>query len=144
MGHEAAKFTPETEILAKNQIRLILAEAILKNPEGVKVVSGHCHLGGIDIFAETIAKELNCYDHALIFPPKDKTWATGYKPRNLKIAHKSDVVYVIVVKELPASYTGMKFPLCYHCGTQSHIKSGGCWTAVQAQKLGKPAVWIEI
>lgn len=142
VGHEAAKFGPETRQAAIEHIRNILATHML---EGVtRAVSGHCHLGGIDIWCEKVAKELACYDKDLIFPPKDKSWATGYKPRNILIAENSDIVYVIVVKELPAAYAGMKFKLCYHCGTTSHVKSGGCWTAIHAQKIGKRAIWIEI
>ena len=46
----------------------------------------------------------------------------------------------ITVKELPINYRGMRFPQgCYHCKTppESHVKSGGCWTALQARKMGK-------
>ena len=49
VGHEAAKFTPETEAKAKAIIRDLLSD-----PLSV-CVSGHCHLGGIDIWAEEIA-----------------------------------------------------------------------------------------
>lgn len=48
------------------------------------------------------------------------------------------------VKTLPESYKGMRFTSCYHCGTTSHVKSGACWTAKQAQRIGKEAVWHEI
>jgi len=71
------------------------------------------------------------------FPPKVLSWEQGYKVRNLQIANRSDVVYCITVNKLPEEYTGMRFPLCYHCGTKDHVKSGGCWTMKEAIKLGK-------
>lgn len=132
VGHEAAKFTPETEAKAREMIRTLLAL-----PDSV-VVSGHCHLGGIDIWAEEEADKLG--REKLIFPPKHLTWNTGYKPRNIQIAKASDRVYDLVVSAYPVGYTGMRFTECYHCGTSDHIKSGGCWTAKYArEKLGKPA-----
>lgn len=136
IGHEAAKFTPETEQEARRIIRNLLAAV---DPHSSVVVSGACHLGGIDIWAEEAADALG--REKLIFPPKTRAWATGYKPRNIQIAEASDVVHCIVVAALPASYTGMRFDFCYHCNTDAHVKSGGCWTAKYAEKLGKPARW---
>jgi predicted Rossmann fold nucleotide-binding protein DprA/Smf involved in DNA uptake len=133
VGHEAAKFTPETEAEA----RRIIAE-LLASPDAV-LVSGRCHLGGIDVWAEEEAERLD--RTTMIYPPATHSWILGYKPRNLKIAQDSDEVHSIVVAEYPPSYTGMRFDFCYHCGTSAHIKSGGCWTAKQAQRLGKPAFW---
>lgn len=135
MGHEAAKFTPETEAQARAVIRGIL------DHEGTDdiVVSGACHLGGIDIWAEEEAGRLGLRKQ--IFAPKSRAWATGFKPRNERIAEASDVVHCIVVAKLPASYTGMRFEYCYHCKTDAHVKSGGCWTAKYAERLGKPARW---
>lgn len=135
VGHEAAKFTPATEAAAREIIRKLL------EPPDVVVVSGHCHLGGIDIWAEEIAKELGAYDPELIFPPKKLQWAGGYKDRNILIARNSDIVHCIAVAELPPGYTGMRFEGCYHCNTSGHVKSGGCWTAKYAQRLGKQAKW---
>lgn len=129
VGHEDAKFTPETEVKARELIRDIL------NLPKATLVSGHCHLGGIDIWAEQIADA-----HGIpkdIYPPKTRRWVDGYKPRNIQIAEHSDVVHCIVVAELPASYVGMRFNYCYHCGTNEHIKSGGCWTGKYAKKIGK-------
>lgn len=56
VGSEAAKFTPETQAKA---IRLI--ESILVNTPSseVMVVSGGCHLGGVDIWAEEAAERLD-------------------------------------------------------------------------------------
>lgn len=74
VGSEAAKFTPETEKRAREIIR-----SILIRPGITAVSSGHCHLGGIDIWAEEEAKKLGVYAHGgFIFPPKDHTWSNGY------------------------------------------------------------------
>lgn len=129
VGHEAAKFTPETEAQARAAIRSLLAP-------GDVVISGGCHLGGIDIWAVEEARQmgLDVVEHL----PKSRSWEGGYKQRNLKIAHDSDRVVSIVVDRLPDSYRGMKFDICYHCGTKEHVKSGGCWTAKQARIMGKP------
>ncbi len=137
VGHEAAKFTPDTEAAAKAIIRYIID---VNTDEYVSpiVVSGGCHLGGVDIRAVDIARRMGVETHVHL--PKTREWA-GYKARNLLIARDSDEVHVIVVARLPDTYTGMRFKLCYHCNTDAHIKSGACWTARQAIKLGKTAVW---
>lgn len=131
VGSEAAKFTLETEQSARGQIRRLIAGASL-------VVSGQCHLGGIDIWAIEEAKAAGIPTRE--YPPAKLSWEGGYKQRNLLIAHNSDMVACITVKELPPSYTGMRFTQgCYHCGTSArhHIKSGGCWTMKQAARAGK-------
>lgn len=142
VGHEAKKFTPHTEAMAKELIKELL------EPEGSVLISGHCHLGGIDIWAEEVAQSLEHYDPALIFPPKSQSWSSGYKPRNILIAENADVVHNIVIARYPPNYDGMRFeddttglPYCYHCKTDTHVKSGGCWTARYAQDLGKHAHW---
>lgn len=128
VGHEAAKFTPETEVLAKAAISSLVAGAS-------EVVSGECHLGGVDVWAHEAADAAGV--PFVGFPPKTRAWEGGYKQRNLQIAAASDEVHCIVVAEYPASYKGMRFDYCYHCGTSAHIKSGGCWTA----KRAKHGVW---
>ena len=128
VGSEAAKFTPETETRARALIRLLLSP-------GDVVCSGHCHLGGVDIFAEEVASALGL--EKLIYPPKELNWDHGYRPRNLQIAVASDVVYCITVRDYPPMYKGMRFSSCYHCKVDTHVKSGGCWTVKQALKLGK-------
>ena len=123
VGHEAAKFTTESEAIAREVIRYLL-----EDPSSV-LVSGHCPLGGIDIWAEEEAIRLN--RHMQIFSPQSNSWETGFKPRNLQIANTSDIVHCIVVSTYPLNYIGRRFPYCYHCHTSSHIKSGGCWTALK-------------
>lgn len=133
VGHEEAKFTPSAKAVAQEYIRNL----ILSRP--CVVVSGHCHLGGIDIWAEETARDLGM--EAKIFPPKNQAWATGYRPRNLLIAWHSHRIVSIVVTQLPKDYQGRKFTYCYHCGTDSHVKSGGCWTVKKAREQGKEG-WI--
>ena len=142
VGSEAAKFTKLGEERARDVIREILSG---DNVTGV--VSGHCHLGGIDIWAELVADELGIKKE--IYPPKELNWSNGYKPRNLAIANNSDIVYCISVDKLPDDYKGMRFSKCYHCAkggrnSTDHIKSGGCWTVLHAMKLGKRGEWITI
>lgn len=130
VGSEQAKFGPLSEGAARNLIMGLI------HGEGVElVVSGECHLGGVDIFAKeaAIASEIEF----LGFPPKELSWDKGYKPRNIQIARASDVVHCITLKQLPPEFNGMKFSLCYHCKRDDHVKSGGCWTAKYAKKLGK-------
>ena len=129
VGHESAKFTALTEQLARRAIRDIIKDA-------EEVVSGGCHLGGIDEWAIEEADALQI--PRVIHFPKVRSWEGGYKQRNILIAEHADAVYSIVVAEYPEGYAGMRFPMCYHCGTRDHIKSGGCWTAKHARKLGKP------
>ena len=134
VGHAAEKFTLQSAMMAKNTIRSIL------NPGDV-VVSGHSPMGGIDIWAEDVANEMGLRTE--IFEPKQHTWegTYGFKKRNIDIALHSDIVHVIVVDSLPPGFTGKRFKRCYHCDTDEHVKSGGCWTGWEARKLGKKAVW---
>lgn len=134
VGSEAAKFNWHTEMAAKKVIHDILSQF-----DVYAVSSGHCHLGGIDIWAEEIAMTLGL--ESFIYPPPTKSWETGYKLRNLQIVNKSTEIHCITIKDYPPEYNGMRFNYCYHCKANNHIKSGGCWTAKQAQKIGKPAYW---
>jgi hypothetical protein len=142
VGSERAKFTPESEAEAKALIRRILfgfKVGSLDLPVPVsEVVSGGCHLGGIDQWAAEIGREMNIPVKEFI--PKTRHWTDGYKPRNIRIAERSDVVHCITVDRLPDTYKGMTFALCYHCKVHDHIKSGGCWTMKKAIALGKQGV----
>lgn len=137
VGSERAKFTPVTEARAKKIIR-----RLLDKPEVTAIVSGGCHLGGIDIWAEEIGRELG--KKKIVHLPKNLQWSTGYAPRNLKIVRDSDELFCITVARLPSSYTGMVFDYCYHCNSRNHIKSGGCWTVKKAVQIGKPGKIIVI
>ena len=132
-----------TSIAKQNSIRLI--ERLLKNACNVECfVSGHSHLGGVDIWSEEIAIQLGIKTDIKI--PKQLTWNDdyGYKQRNIDIAKSSDIVYVIVPDDYPNGYNGLRFPRCYHCHVNTHIKSGACWTAHKAISLGKLAKWYVI
>jgi hypothetical protein len=137
VGAEGAKFTEQGAARAKDAIY-----AIITDPSVDGVCSGECHLGGIDIWAHEIADKLGKPFQP--FPPRDLTWAGGYKPRNLQIARWSDKVFCITVDKLPTGFGGMTFKECYHCRKAGkpidHVKSGGCWTALKC----KESEWIVI
>jgi hypothetical protein len=147
VGAEAAKFTQDSAARTRAIIKSILEEDTKQcMSHKTTLVSGGCHLGGADIYAEEMADELGL--EKLIFKPRELNWSHGYKPRNLQIAHSSDILYNIVVDKLPEEYKGMSFKVCYHCAkagkSTEHIKSGGCWTALKTIELRKPAFWIVI
>jgi hypothetical protein len=131
VGHEGKKFGTETEEQAREVIR-----AALKHFNPTKVVSGACHLGGVDVWAIQEAKAAGVPTQE--FPPQVLRWdgalvgKVGYKQRNLQIAAAADTVLCVVLKELPYDYKGPTFgDGCYHCRDRNppHVKSGGCWTA---------------
>jgi hypothetical protein len=136
VGAEAAKFTLKGEAAA----RAVIAEWLAKFDV---VSSGHCHLGGIDIWAEEEAQAVGKFDPQLIFEPRVLRWAGpgGFEQRNTAIAAASHTLLNIVVDQLPGNYTGMRFKLCYHCEPRKdktpHVKSGGCWTMWKAADFGK-------
>ena len=138
VGSGADKFTPRLERQAKQLLREILSEP------GAVLVSGHSPVGGIDIWAEEISRELGLPE-PIIHAPEVNQWNPpgryGYKARNLDIARDSDVLHVIVVTSYPPDYQGMRFSACYHCKTDTHVKSGGCWTGKQAEKMGRKVIW---
>lgn len=144
VGHGDDKFTPKSKQKACDFIRSVLSDLYEGEHHPPVLVSGHSPVGGIDIFAEEIAKEMGLPMDLKI--PKQKVWDAeyGYKQRNLDIARDSDKVYVILVDKYPPGYKGMRFDKCYHCHKTDHVKSGGCWTGLQAQKLGKQVQWVII
>lgn len=142
VGAEGAKFTELGKAMARTRIGLLFT-----SPD-MEVCSGECHLGGIDQWAHEVADEFKL--PFTPFPPRERNWEHGYKPRNLQIAKWSDKVVCITVDKLPPDFKGMKFGFCYHCAKnghgdgKNHVKSGGCWTAIKAKKMGKEAEWITI
>jgi hypothetical protein len=139
VGSEAAKFTTITERIARGIIRKEIIEHKALQP--LWVVSGACHLGGIDIWAIQEAEELWC--NYIEYPPAKLRWKGGYEDRNLKIARRSHRVICITVKSLPDSFKGPRYVYCYHCKTSTHIKSGGCWTVKKAKEMDKEtAVYV--
>jgi hypothetical protein len=133
VGAEGAKFTPKAALVAKTLIRRILA------PPDAVLVSGHCHLGGIDIWAEEIAKALG--RKMIIHIPTVLSWREGFKPRNLLIVRDAEVLHNITVSCYPPAWKSMRFSVCYHCKTNAHVKSGGCWTARKMLAEQRPAYW---
>ena len=135
VGSESAKFTPETEAKARAIIRRYTVP-------GNHIVSGKCHLGGIDIWA--IEEAVAAGNSFTEYPPAQLLWE-AYKVRNILIAQNSDLVICITVKVLPPGYRVRGFEkYCYHCQTDTHIKSGGCWTVKYAKKLNKPGSIIVV
>src|SRR5262245_19192383 len=106
VGAEAAKFTAEGQTNARE-----LIESLYRKYKPKIVVSGACHLGGIDIWARKL------FDGRFKeFPPEKHSW-TYYKRRNIQIAEYADRTICIAVDRLPPGFKGMRFRLCYHCGT---------------------------
>lgn len=134
VGNEAIKFTHKGERRARFTIRALIADASL-------VVSGGCHLGGIDAWAIEEAQALGIKTRICL--PAKHSWPY-YRRRNIRIAIASDIVYSLVADTYPADYVGMRFKLCYHCRSYDHVKSGGCWTAHHAAKIGKQSRVIRI
>lgn len=137
VGHAEDKFNIQTRELALQVVHGI----ILSNP-GAVIVSGGCHLGGVDKYAEYYADLEGRV--MVVHLPKKLQWSGGYRERNLKIARDSDEVHVVVVEEYPVEYKGRRFKHCYHCSIDvvpPHRKSGACWTARKAIMMGKPAYW---
>lgn len=135
VGAEKLKFDTITEPAAKSLIYELLT------PYEDILVSGGCHLGGIDIWAEEISKEIGCYDPRYIHLPRRLQWSGGFRERNLLIVRDSEIIHCIVVSEYPENFAGKRFKECYHCSIQDHVKSGGCWTAHKARERGKDAFW---
>lgn len=135
VGHEGAKFTEGSEAKARRIIRKLLTEPT----KATLMVSGHCPLGGVDIWAEEEADYMGI--PMLIHAPEQNNWPNGFRPRNIKIARTCTEIHVIVVAELPPTFGGRRFPFCYHCNSDDHVKSGGCWTAHFARGIGIPAYW---
>lgn len=128
VGSEAFKFTPESEAKARSLIRGLLSE-------GDRIISGGCHLGGIDIWAKEEGKKLGL--EVFEFLPATLEWK-NYAARNRRIANNSQRIYCITVSAYPPGYKGMQFATCYHCKTDKHVKSGGCWTVKYAIAQGIP------
>jgi hypothetical protein len=142
VGHGSNKFTEKSKKIAKN----LIADILLKYHPNCILISGHSPMGGIDIWAEEIATDLNVQMD--IKSPKQHSWdgEYGYKARNMDIANGSDEVHVILVDSYPPNYKGKKFDNCYHCikhpeVKSNHVKSGGCWTGWKAKELGNELIF---
>lgn len=171
VGPQEDKWTEEQQLKVENKILSILYSYAKHGASGiadysnVRLVSGHCPKGGVDIWAEEMADSLGIKKE--IFAPEvnqwnDKfsewiegsvdyahgtsgKWYSGYKSRNIKIAKTCDILFCIVPSLNSNIY---KYNLCwYHESVEydkgkmihylSHLKNGGCWTMEYAKKLGK-------
>lgn len=76
VGPQEDKWTPEQKIKAKEKIKeilLIYKELDNLNHNALPIlISGHCPKGGVDIWAEEVANELNIQTE--IFKPQVKQW----------------------------------------------------------------------
>lgn|SRR6185437_1878738 len=141
VGAAADKFDANTEATA----RQLISEWI-QDYSPSEVISGGCHLGGVDAWAIEYADFMGVPSR--IYLPKERKWSTGYRLRNIQIAQAADKVLCIAVRTFPKDYQGLRFPYCYHCRPtkrrDQHIKSGGCWTCKFARSLDKPASTVII
>jgi hypothetical protein len=129
VGNGADKFS---ECGKARVIEIITA---LLSRKDVVLVSGHSPMGGVDIWAEEVANQLGV--QPVLFVPTVHAWGAkgGYKERNIAIAETSDELHVIVADAYPEGYSGMRFDACYHCLASDHIKSGGCWTGKEFERV---------
>jgi hypothetical protein len=134
VGPEENKWTPETKEKAKKVISTLLKIY-------PRIVSGGCHLGGVDIWAVEEAKKIGKPFEEYL--PVTLDW-NGFKARNKLIAQNSDMVVCITVKDLPPNFPKKTSKFCVHCNTDEHIKSGGCWTVKYANSIGKDTKIIVI
>lgn len=163
VGPEESKWKSKEQIeKAKRYIKNTLGMDI--NSHGdlghTVLVSGHCHKGGVDIWAEEITDELGiqkeihpaiCTNETFIKNGHDEVmhdfqvpsghyWIYHYKPRNIGMAKSCDVLYCIVPKmpkgdqEYCSEYSQS---YCRHCNEWGHPTNGGCWTMKYAKSIGK-------
>lgn len=134
VGAAAEKFTPESEARARRSIA-----ALIEQWRPHAVVSGRSPMGGVDVWAEEEAVRLGV--PLIIYPARHRRWGGdgGFRDRNLRIAQASDLVAVVVVRQVPPRFSGMQFDGCYHCRRDprgchlAHVKSGGCWTGLRCK-----------
>ncbi len=144
VGPEESKWNPKQIFQAKQEIFSILL-ANDKNYDVATLVSGRCHKGGVDIWAEGIAKNLEIQTE--IYPAEVHQWTDeididgikwkGFRSRNIQIAEACDILYCIVPKTSGKIY-------CKHCNALGHPTNGGCWTMRHAAMLGKKTELIII
>ncbi len=111
---------------ARKNSGLILNQLIKEyGVNDITLISGGAK--GVDTEAEDVAKQLGI--KTIIHKPLEYKWENGYKPRNIKIAQECDILYCFPTK--------LKIVECYHCKTDEHEVTGGCWTAKYAEALKK-------
>lgn len=122
VGADSSKWDQRTETVVRLKIRNIMRYYMSAYPNAFIPISGHSPKGGVDIWAEEIAKELGL--EMKIFAPNVFAWEVkeknGYKKRNIMIAEECDVLFVF-----SPSINGKV------------VWNGGLWTANYAENLGK-------
>lgn len=97
----------------------------MEYPKDTIFISGGAQ--GIDKAVETVCKLLK--RKCEVFLPKINKWVGGYRERNWKIAQECDEVVCI------AKRSHDKKTYCYHCGSEEHERTGGCYTARRCKKF---------
>ncbi len=122
VGADSTKWNKQTEIVARLKIINTMRYYMSAYPNSFIPISGHSPKGGIDIWAEEIAKGLGL--EMKIYAPDIFAWEAngkiGYKKRNMMIAENCDVLFVFS-------------PMV----NGKRVWNGGLWTANYAKKIGK-------
>ncbi len=122
----ASRLTETEEMDARKNSGLVLNQLIKEyGVDDITLISGGAK--GVDTEAEDVAKQLGI--KTIIHRPLENKWENGYKPRNIKIAQECDILYCFPTK--------LKTVECYHCKTDEHEVTGGCWTMKYAKSLKK-------
>ena len=122
VGADGTKWDQRTETIVRLKMRNIMRYYMSAYPNNFIPISGHSPKGGVDIWAEEIAKELGL--EMKIFAPEVFAWEdeekVGYKKRNIMIAEECYILFVF-----SPSINGKV------------VWNGGLWPANYAENLGK-------
>src|SRR3990167_9416744 len=113
------KLLPDEETKVKDIIRYEISRGI------DMVISGGAY--GIDWLAVELASKMGIPIRE--FKPRSQTWPE-YRRRNILIAQNCDRLVCLSTK--------VKRVSCYHCHSNTHEKTAGCWTMNEARKLNRP------
>jgi hypothetical protein len=116
VGSSKIPITEETISFVENHV--------LNYPDDTIFLSGGAK--GVDTLVEMVCDVVG--RELIIHKPKTDNWE-GYKERNLKIAHESDKVICIAIRSKD------KDSYCYHCGSEEHERTGGCYTARRCKEF---------
>jgi hypothetical protein len=99
-------------------------DIIVDYPQDTVFVSGGAK--GIDEIVEMACMVVG--RKLIIHKPKTENWE-GYKERNIIIAHECDKVVCVALRSKD------KDSYCYHCGSEEHERTGGCYTARRCKEF---------